>query len=251
MTPEVQRYLIDYLTFIRYARRRGDDQQTSSLLANITGALQALKVSRAVGSVEYDEWLERAGDAAGLFGKPTTPPSGSGGMHAGPQAARGATATAVSTATPHAPRLPPRFLRLIPGPDEQEFHGGRLRMLALELYDSQMVVQWRAAPLPDPPAIAQRELSLLDGATEGLPAPERERLHTAQALESISYLWQSFVVSDDLGTAYRLVGSSGDAGPSGNEMSGRLVVEPTAPVPASIIDVGVLDVHFRFDLTIA
>ncbi len=247
MTPDVQKHLLELLEFIRYARRRGDDEHTNALLSNMSAALQALKVAGAMTPAEYDEWGQRASTSADLFGI-GKPEGGSGQMYV---AQRAFAAPGLPATTLQAQALAPRFSRLVMGPDEQDFYGGRLRILALEVYDTQVVVAWRVAPLPDPSAIAGRELDLLRGATQGLPEPERKRLGAELALESMSYLWQAFVISDDLGTVYRLLGSSADAGRSGNEISGRLVVEPSVAPAASMIDVDVLDIHFRFDLATA
>ena len=51
-------------------------------------------------------------------------------------------------------RIPnPHFVRSIPGPDEYDLYGGRLRIRAIEVYDTMVSIGWRAAPMPDAAAI--------------------------------------------------------------------------------------------------
>jgi hypothetical protein len=89
-----------------------------------------------------------------------------------------------------------RFERVIPGPlDARPFLGGQFRVLIVELYDVQVVVQWRQAP--EPTEAYLRELVTGENA-------QRETL-----LQSWSLLADRVALSDDVGTTYRQTVTSG------------------------------------------
>jgi hypothetical protein len=81
----------------------------------------------------------------------------------------------------HSPQPPshciavlPRFVRSVPGPDaEYELRGGRLRIMAVEVYDTMVSIRWRSAPEPDVSAMFPDEAAQLAHDVEGTEAWDR------------------------------------------------------------------------------
>lgn len=65
----------------------------------------------------------------------------------------------------------------MPAPNEEhDFYGGRLRIVGVELYETEMALHWRMAPLPDVDAALPEEAAARERDTLGLPEDERERI---------------------------------------------------------------------------
>jgi hypothetical protein len=133
---------------------------------------------------------------------------------------------------PVRPAFPPNapvFVRSQPGPDEGfEIHGGRLRVIAVEFYDSVVAVRWRASPEPDialafPQETAAPEQDLAgleDWAADDLRTKGRQKL-------TMMRLYRRFDLTDDLGTTSTPKGSSHGGG--GGEMAGEAKFQPAVP----------------------
>lgn len=144
MTPEVDRYLHAHLEMLRQlvAARRGVEDG----LLFASGALAALREVGAVTEAEAREWCEQVTDEMGLrpgathpAARPLHPHGVSGGGRSFIYAA--------GTPKPESFGEPaiPRFLHLVPGPDDEVLiRGARLRFIGVEVYDVGIGLQWRA-----------------------------------------------------------------------------------------------------------
>ena len=96
----------------------------------------------------------------------------------------------------------PEFVRLVPAstPAQVTMHGGRFQVLGVEIYDTELAVAWRLAPLPSEESISAQKLNDLDVDTEGLPEDTREvmRLGLLERRRMRSPLCE---VGDDEGTS--------------------------------------------------
>ena len=138
MDLEVQRYLVECIESLRFLRSQygAGHENVRESLASAGGVLSAFRVSKAVSDAEFDDWIWRAGEAAGLILPPRDAPRT--GMHA-----------AAFAEDPPKPGQPPvtrpptpapvqwdsyaRFIRMLPGPDnELVIAGGHFRVLGLE-----------------------------------------------------------------------------------------------------------------------
>jgi len=64
--------------------------------------------------------------------------------------------------------ISPTFERSIPGPEaEFDFHGGKPRVIATDIYDTAVDVRWRVAPEPDIDAVFPFEITQMARDTEG------------------------------------------------------------------------------------
>lgn len=206
---------------------RDDYEAKQNALAYFAGVLAAF---RYVGDVTQDEehtWYRKMLVALG-YEPPDPPPPGTAQfIYVGDPAK--------CPVEPEQPPGAPVFVRSQPGPNEEfEVHGGRLRVIAIELYDSVVAVRWRAAPEPDitlafpqeSAALEQDLEGLEDWAVEDLRAKGRQRLRTMR-------LYRRFVLTDDLGTAYMPNGSSSGGG--NHEMTGEARFQPGVPSTASVL----------------
>jgi hypothetical protein len=120
------------------------------------------------------------------------------------------------------------FVRSLPGPDDEiEIHGGKLRVIAIEFYDSAVAIRWRVSPQPDIGSAFPEETAALERDLIGLEewAAEDLRKKGNQTL-AMTRLYK-FELRDDLGTTYLPMGSRLGGGPNG--MTGE--VEFQAPPP--------------------
>jgi hypothetical protein len=214
------------------------------MLTHVAGALDGLRVGEVITDVEYDDWMGRTRKAARVTyaGGEEAQPAG-GGLQAGWV---GGSAQAVPSSLLH---KAPRFLRTITGPDEDRpFYAGRLRMPALDLYDSHMVLHWRVTPLHNPLVSEAEDLADADRDSEGLPEREREGHRQMERLRSMWDVSHHFVVSDDVGTGYHRSQSLSEAGSSDDERVGHVVLRPSAPESASQVTVEAAGNRFPFRL---
>jgi hypothetical protein len=114
----------------------------------------------------YYASLFRMSEAAGIAGSPPCSPV----AHAARPGEMSAEVVirGVDFGTASTPAQSSRFWRLVPGPDcEEPLAGGRLRIVALELFDDHVAVHWRLAPPPDPEALFSSDLIALDAWPSG------------------------------------------------------------------------------------
>ncbi len=193
--PEAQWYLVEALSRTRGHRRVRDDYEDKQVqLSHFAGILAAFRYLGAVTQAEQQDWYHRMLVALG-YELPDPAPSGvSQSIYVGDPAKR--------PPLPQ-PRSVPAFIRSQPGPDQEfEIHGGKLRVIAVEFYDSAVKVRWRVSPQPDvasafPDEVAALELDLIgleEWAAEDLRRKGRDELE-------ISRLYW-FGLRDDLGTSY-------------------------------------------------
>lgn len=141
--PEAQWYLVEQLSAARgHLGLRDDYEAKQNALAHFAGVVAAFRYGGDVNQDEEHEWYRKILVALG-YELPDPPLFG--------------TAQAIDAGDPaKRPIQPPRsetapvFIRSQPGPDEEfEVYGGKLRVIAIELYDSVVPVRWRASPEPD------------------------------------------------------------------------------------------------------
>lgn len=227
MKPEVQWYLAEALSNARGRVGARDDYAVKqSQLSHFAGALAAF---RYVGQVTQDEeqvWYRRMLTALG-YELPDPPPAGTAqAIYVGDPAKR--------PVRPPQPERAPMFIRSLPGPDtEFDVHGGRFRVIAVECYDSAVVVRWRASPEPDVGAAFPEETAALEQELLGLEewAAEELRRKGQQRLRMMRLY--KFDLTDDLGTRYFPIGS----GRSGrvHEVTGEARFQPSAPEGVSLL----------------
>ena len=205
---------------------RDDYEAKQNALAHFAGVLAAFRYTGDVTQDEEHAWYRKMLLAMG-YELPDPPPPGTAqAIYLGDPAKRPTQPQAESAAA---------FLRSRPGPDEEfEVYGGRLRIIAVELYDSVVAVRWRASPEPDitmafpqeTAALEQDLIGLEDWAAEDLRRKGRQKL-------SMMRLYRSFDLTDDLGTAYTPKGSSSGGG--NHEMTGEAKFQPGVPPNASVL----------------
>jgi hypothetical protein len=120
--------------------------------------------------------------------------------------------------------------------------------MGLEIYDSRMALLWRLCALEDGQTLELDPLRDTEGETEGLPERERNRLRWRARGRTPFYLADWCQCSDDVGTAYKVV--AGGAGGSDDEMTGRSVIVPAAPVSASRLTITTQGHVFEFSLAV-
>jgi hypothetical protein len=217
--PEAQRYLAQQLAALRKSRRRGVEAESArSAIGRYNSALRALRAVGAVSDEEFSDWMGRAVEAAG--GPPAMVGRASITLESG---------TVVGQVASRRAALPPpedlpTFLRLVPAPNEEyDFFAGRLRIVGVEMYETEMAVHWRMAPLPDVDAALPEEAEAGDRDTLGLPDDEREAIRLRRQRDNWR-LFHHFVFSDDAGHRYRSAGSG--ASGSLDVLVGRLIITP-------------------------
>lgn len=250
MQPEAQAYLAGRLAHLRtmaapHNRERPDLAEYA--WAQIGGALEALRAVGAVTDDEYADWVARAAEAAGRQGG-----SRIAVFQGASSGTRSVAAVRRMPGGPGAPRVPPsppqpgRFLRLVPAPDdEREWFGGRLRFIGIEVYDVEVGLLWRMAPIPDMRLALPEETAALERDLEGLPEEERRHARLRQGHNPFQ-LTQRFTVSDDAGTQYSVRGGSGGGG--GDVYRGTLMVQPAPPPEAGELRVDALGELFTIPL---
>ena len=229
MRDESRWLLVEALADARTEAGIGDDYESRQRrLSHFAGVLAGF---RYLGEITQDEertWFWRMLVALGYEPpEPGTPGS----------------AQAIYTGDPkkrppgiESPEAPRRFVRSIPGPAEEfEIHGGRLRVVAAEIYDTGLVIRWRTAPQPDLWSAFPAESAALAQDSDGLEdwaAAELRR--KAEQRMTLRRLYR-FSLSDDVGTDYLQEGSSGGGG--ANEWTGDARFSPAPPSTATALKV--------------
>lgn len=241
MHQGAQRYLADRLTTARVRPDGfGVPEWRQQSLAGFGAAIEALQAVEAMDADEAHDWNNRMFEALGLEPLDPMPPG-----------SLGARAVFIGEGEPPAPRPAApvaRFLELLPvrDADRPVPFGGRLQILGIERFDSEVAVAWRMAPLPDDELRYADELRAHDRDTEGLPEHDRMMLRHRFLRGLAGAPGQAIALSDDAGTEYRSVGGGSSGG--GNELTGRARFVPGIPPAASVLTVGWEELEFPVPL---
>jgi hypothetical protein len=212
------------------ARKRRD-----GTLSHFSGALAALRYVEEVTEEEEVDWRNRMREALGI-----DPPRNVLQVVLASPVAR---PVARSTTAPP----PPQFVRSLPGPDtEFERHGGRLRVLAVEIYDTVVSIRWRMAPEPDIDAVFASEAAQLARDVEGLDDWAAAELRKKAGRRMHQLRLFVFSLRDDVGTDYLAMG--GGAGSGNNETSGDARFVPAPPSSARALTLTWFDVGIDIPL---
>ncbi len=252
MTPEAQRYLIGRLEILRDQRREfgAGHEHVRSTVAHVGGALEAFRVSTALTDAEFMDWGRRTGEAAGLI---LPPPDAPPGLYAGsftedpPKPGVPPSPPPVATPPPVEWDLYARFVRMLPGPDEElVIAGGLFRVIGLVLYDKRMRFHWRIAPPHDVDQRYADDARAHGRDTEGLPEAEREPCRRRWRGHHRGRIWHELSVTDDVGTSYQHVG--GGSGEFEDDILCNQVVTSAPPPEATVVTVGLRGARFDFRL---
>jgi hypothetical protein len=196
------------------------------VLASYFAALKAFKYLEALSEDEERDWHNRMLIALGITPPPPAGPGTTQAVYIGEPNA--------TPRSPTPPRVLPRFVRSVPGPDaEFERYGGILRVVAAEIYDTMVAVRWRVAPEPDMSSAFPSEAIQLAHDVEGLEiwAADELRRKAEQRLRMMRLY--NFDLSDDVATEYRSTGHRHGGGSDG--MTGEAEFVPTPPPTAGTL----------------
>ena len=234
---EIQLYLAEALANARAMKdvpRR--ENHSGVTMPGFSGQLTALRYVNELTADEETDWADRMRLALGMTANrivlrvardsQALPPTR-------PQMSRGPFA---------------QFVRSIPGPDtEYELYGGRLRIVAVEVYDTMVNVRWRAAPEPDVSAVFAEEADQLAHDVEGTDAWAAEELKRKAEKRLRMFRLYDFGLTDDLGTAYHSKG--GGRGSHGIGTTGEANFAPAPPANASLLTITLLGLEVEIPLS--
>lgn len=235
MRQEVRWYLTERLAAARAALTEGGEEHRQRTLAFYQGSLAAFRYLEELSPEEWTDWNVRMLQTLGAV--PSHPVEGvSQAVYVGEPGGR--------QEPPDRPPVP-RFVRSVPGPDaELVRHGGRLRVLAVDLYDTTVEVRWRCCPPPD--VAADEPIAGVPPERDGHDDRPPDELHR-RGMELLQPY--RFALSDDGGTVYAQVG--GGHGTNGVEATGTVRFAPAPPSTASMLLVawldGVVEVPLRME----
>jgi hypothetical protein len=211
--PEVQWFLVEALSNARGSPRALDDYESKQQeLVHFAGVLSAFTYLEELTPEEKQTWADKMLVALGYKVPGQSPDRISRAIYVGDPAKIAARQTP--------PKSPPVFVRSQPGPDEEfEVHGGRLRVIAIEFYDSVIAIRWRVSPLPDVTSAFPDEAAALEQDLVGLEEWAAEELRQKGHQRLAMMRLYSFGLADDLNTPYIQMGSNHGGG--GNEMAGE------------------------------
>ena len=226
MEAEAQWYLVEALSSARsHLGIRDHYEAKQNQLSHFAGVLAGFRYLGAITQEEEQAWYRKMLVALGYEAPEPAPPGVSRAIYVGDPAKRPPRPL---------PQSAPVFIRSQPGPNEEfEVHGGRLRIIAVEFYDSAVVVRWRVSPEPDvtsafpdeAAALEQDLVGLEDWAAEDLRQKGRQKL-------SMMRLYK-FGLTDDVGSPYMPMGQSHGGRP--HEMTGDARFQPAVPPNASVL----------------
>jgi hypothetical protein len=134
----------------------------------------------------------------------------------------------------------PRLLRQIMAPNEEhEFHGGRLQILSIDLYENEMLLRWRMAPPPDTDVALPDEVEAAEREIAELPEDEREQKRRMRRHNPFRLLHR-FVITDDAGRPHRWTSTS--FGGSHGILVGELTIVPVLQEGATALVIDALGV---------
>jgi hypothetical protein len=206
--PEAQWYLVEALSSARaHLGVRDDYEAKQNQLSHFAGVLSGFRYLGAITQEEEHVWNRKMLVALGYELPDPASPGVAQAIYVGDPAKR--------PARPQ-PRSAPVFIRSQPGPDDEfEVHGGRLRIIAFEFYDSVLAVRWRVSPRPDVTSAFPHESAALEQDLVGLEDWAVEDLRR-KGLEKLGMMrLYRFGLTDDVGTSYVPMGSRHGGGPSG------------------------------------
>jgi hypothetical protein len=233
---EVQWYLTEALA---NARARIDISDAGQTLANYSGALGAFRYLNELTQDEERDWRGRMRLALEFTPPAPAAPGTSQAVYVGDPNLRSVPDSAPGLA---------RFVRYVSGPNgEFERHGGRLRVIAAEIYDTKVAVRWRFAPEPDISSAFPAETAQLAHDLEGTEgwAADELRKKAQKGLHSLRLY--RFGLSDDIGTDYRPWG--GSSGGGGGETTGEAMFLPAPPPAASALIFTWMDLSVEIPLS--
>jgi len=238
--PEAQWYLVEALSSARGQRGLRDDYEAKqNLLSHFAGVLAAF---RYVGDVTQDEehaWYRKMLVALGYEPPEPAPAGVSQAIYVGDPEKR---------PTPPPPENAPVFVRSHPGPDQEfEVHGGRLRIIAVEVYDVAVVLRWTASPEPDLSLAFPDEAAALESDLAGLEDWAADDLRRKGEHKFRTMRLYRFDLADDVGTEHLQHGRSHGGG--GGVMSGEAEFRPAPPPTASALVLSWLDLQVELPLT--
>ena len=195
MESEIQWFLVEELSQARaHLGLRNDFEAKQRQLTHFGGVLAAFRYSGSITQDEQNTWNRKMLAALGYELSDPAPAGVAQAIYVGDPAKRQSQPKVQSAAV---------FIRSQPGPDREfEVHGGKLRVISLEFYDSMVSVRWRVSPPPDITSAFPAETSAIEEDIVGLEdwAAEELRRKGHQKL-SMMRLYH-FGLSDDLGTNY-------------------------------------------------
>lgn len=195
-------------------------EHRQGILTGFSGAIGAFRYLGELTEDEERDWRNRMLVALGIDPPEPAPPGVSRAIFVGDPKAQ-------PMMSPEPPPIP-QFVCSVVGPDiEVDLHGGRLRVLGIDIYDTKVLVRWRVAPQPDVALVCPEEEAQLLRDIEGTDdwAAEELRKKAHNRLRAMR-LYQ-FDLSDDVGPQYTPSGRH--AGGGANEMAGEAEFTPTPP----------------------
>ena len=227
MRQEIQWYLAEQLANARTTKGTRMENRDRTM-ASFSGALSALRYVDELTTDEENDWNERMRLALDMTASRTVLR----------RAGEGEPLPSAPSPVGHDPY--PRFVRSIPGPDtEYELYGGRLRIVAVEIYDKMVSVRWRAAPEPDLWAAFPEEAAQLAHDVEGTDAWAVEALAQKAERRMRAMRLYNFGLTDDVGTEYH--GTGGGHRGGGNDVTGEARFSPAPPPNATRLTITWLD----------
>jgi hypothetical protein len=241
MEPETQWYLAEALSDARGRRGIRDDYETKQNgLSHFAGVLAAFRYVGGVTQEEEHIWFGKMLVALGYEPPDPAPPGTAQAIYVGDPAKR--------PALPRPPDTAPEFIRSQLGPDaELEVLGGRIRVIAVEFYDSEVVVRWRVSPEPDVEAVFTSEMEALEQDLVGLEDWAAAELRDKAKQKLRMMRLYRFGLRDDLGTPYVQKGSG--HGGRQHEMSGNVRFGPPTPSGASMLTLSWLGLDVPIPMT--
>ncbi len=228
MRAEIQWYLIEHLAQPRASlHARPDYESRQQQLAAFSGALAAFRYVGEIDQGEDQHWRHRLLEALGYEVPEPGPPGSATAIYVGDPARR-PEPTEVSP-------VPPLFIQSTPGPDvEIDVHGGTFRVLAIEIYDVQIVIRWRAAPMPETWLAFPEEAAALEQDLAGIEDEwAKTELRRKAEFGMHRFLMHGFELTDDVGTTYSHDGGGGGGQP--RDWTGDAHFKPAPPPQATLL----------------
>ena len=208
MEPEAQWYLVEALASARGLLGIRDDYEAKQAqLSHFAGVLAGFRYLGVLTQDEEQDWYRRMLIALGYELPDPAPRGVSGAIYIGDPAKR-----------PPRPQLrsAPVFIRSQPGPDQEfEIHGGKLRVIAAEFYDSAVTIRWRVSPQPDIALAFPDEAAALERDLIGLEEWAADELRKKGDQKLAMMRLYKFGLEDDFGTLYVPMGSRHGGAPGG------------------------------------
>ena len=238
---EAQWYLVEALSNARGLLGIRDDYEAKQNgLSHFAGVLAAFRYTGDITQDEEHAWYRKMLIALGYELPDPPPPGMAQAIYVGDPEKR--------PIPPSSPSSAPEFIRSLQGPDREfEIHGGKLRVIAVEFYDSVVLVRWRVSPEPDIASVFPEEAAALEQDLVGLEdwATEDLRRKGQQQLRMLRLY--KFGLTDDLGTLYSSMGSGHSGRP--HEMTGEVRFQPAPPAAAASLSFSWLGLEVPIPVT--